>query len=323
MRARRKVILALGAGSLAAPLAVFAQKSYRIGFLASEARSEPNESARFDAFRAGLRGLGYIEGRNIVIEGRWADGAYDRLPALAAELVALKVDVIVSSGTKASVTAHNATTKVPIVVGGAGDVVGLGLTTNLARPSSNVTGRVNLGPEIGSKLLELVKEAAPRVGRAAFVINPADRPPYVQRMQGTASSLKVDLTLFEVRAPDELDDVFARIAAARCDAVVVSTDTMFGANSRRVAELALKHRLVSASALSDFADVGGLVSFGTDRLEGYRRAGVFVDRILKGAKPADLPVEQPERFDLVINMTTAKALGITIPQSLAVRARLI
>jgi putative ABC transport system substrate-binding protein len=325
MKTRREVISALGAGALAVSLAAFAQavKSYRIGFLSSEAPSDPSQAKRLELLKSGLRDLGYVEGKNIVIEIRWAEGLYERLPALASELVGLKVSVIVTSGTKASIAAKNATATIPIVMGSTGDPIGLGFTTSLARPSGNVTGSTNLGPELGTKLLELLKEAVPRITQVAYLINPADRPTYLPAIQATARSFNLTLPVFEAQAPKQFDSAFAEMVKARCDAVVVQGDTLFGVNVQTVARLALKHRLPSASAINEFAEAGGLITFGPDRLEGYRRAAAFVDKLLKGAKPGDLPIEQPSKIELVINTTTAKSLGITIPQTLQLRARLI
>ena len=325
MRARRRQTLSALAGSaLAIPLASFAQlrASYRIGFLSSEAASDPSQAHRLEALRSSLRDLGYVQGSNIGIESRWAEGNYERLPDLAAGLVALKVDVIVTAGTKATLAAAHATTSIPIVAGG-GDIAGVGLTTNLARPSGNVTGWMNFAPEVTRKLLELIKEAAPRVTHVAYLANPADPTTNTPAMQSTAASLKSRLSVFEARAPGELVSVFAEIKRARCDAVLVQGDTMFAVNARAVAELALKHRLVSASAINEYADAGGVISYGPDRLEGYRHAAGFVDKLLKGAKPGDLPIQQATAFELSINMATAKLLGLTIPQALQTRARLI
>jgi len=322
MGTRRQAIAALAA--LAVPCASRAQsKTYRVGVLGPERASDAHQKLRLELVRAGLRDLGYAEGRNLVIDARFAEGNYRRLPALADELVALKVDVIVALGSKAAEAAHRATLTVPIVVASGGDVIGLGLSSNLARPSSNVTGWFNVAPEVSTKLIQLVKEAAPHVTRVAYLVNPANPPTHLSAMQAAAASLKVGFNVFEAREPGDLDAVFARIVAARWDAVVVQGDTMFGVNVKSVTDLALRHRLASASALRNFAEAGGLLDYGPDRLEGYRRAPAFVDKLLKGAKPADLPTEQPTRFDLVINVATAKALGLAIPQSLAVQARLI
>jgi len=322
---RRQLFLTLAWSALGMPLSLLAQqvrKSYRIGFLSSEAASDPAEMARLQALRSGLHDLGYVEGRNIGIESRWAEARYDRLAELAAELVALRVDVIVTAGTKATLAAARATTSIPIVAGG-GDIFGVGLTTNLSRPSGNVTGWMNFAPEVKRKLLELIKEAAPRVTYVAYLANPADPTTNTPEMQSAAASLKVRLSMFEARTPHELVSVFAKIQSARCDAVLVQGDTMFAVNARAVAELALKHRLVSASAINEYADAGGVISYGPDRLEGYRHAAGFVDKLLKGAKPGDLPIQQATAFELSINMATAKLLGLTIPQALQTRARLI
>ena len=325
MSSRRQALVTLGTATLAASFASFAQqaRTFRIGFLSSEAASDPGQAARLDAMRDGLRERGYVEGRNIVIDARWAEGRYDRLPATSSQHVALKVAAIVASGTKALITEKGATSTVPIVMGSSGDAIALGVTANLARPSGNVTGWTFFGTEVATKLVELVKEAAPRTTRLAYLINPAETNYQLEAIQRAAASLQIDVAVFEARAPGELDRAFAQIAADHRDAVLVQSGSMFAVNTRTTAGLALKHRLPSASALYDFAEAGGLITYGPDRLEGYQRAAVFVDRILKGAKPADLPIEQASKFELVVNMGTAKSLGLSIPQPLQVRARLI
>jgi len=321
MKSRRRVVIALVTFALPLPgLAQQAAKRYRIGFLAAEAPSDPPQARRLEALRSALRELGYAEGRDIVIDERWANGQYDRLPSLASELVALKVSVMVTSGTKATVAARNATATIPIVMGGTGDPIGLGLTTDLARPSTNVTGTTNFGPELGPKLLEALKEVAPRIAHVAYLVNPADRPTTLPGMQSAARSLNLELRLFEVSAPGQFDGAFGEVAKARCDAVVVQGDTLFEVNLPAVARLALKHRLASASSISEFAEAGGLITYGPDRLQGYRRAAVFVDRLLKGAQPAELPIERPTKFERVINLRTAAALGLSIGQPLLLRA---
>jgi putative ABC transport system substrate-binding protein len=318
---RRHFMLALGTGALTVPLSSSAQQApYRIGFLSAEAASDQSQARRLEVLRAALRELGYTEGKNIVIEARWAAGKYERLPALAAELVALKASVIVTSGSKATVAAKNATAVTPIVMGTTGDPVGLGLTTNLARPSANVTGWTNFGAELGPKLLELLKQAAPRITKVAYLVNPADLPPSLPVMQSSAEALRVGLTTFEARGPDQLDRAFSEMVRTRSDAVVVQPDTLFAVNVHTIAQRGLQHRLASASSLSEFADVGGLIAYGPDRLEGFRRAAAFVDKLLKGAKPADLAIERPTKFERVINMRTAKALGLTIPHALLLSA---
>src|SRR6185369_9949350 len=214
--------------TLAASLASFAQqlKTFRIGFLSSEAASDPSQAARLEALRAALRERGYAEGRNIVIDALWAEGKYDRLPAMASELVALKVAAIVASGTKALVAAKNVTSTVPIIMGSSGDAVALGVTANLARPSGNVTGWTFFGTEVATKLVELVKEAAPRTSRLAYLINPAETNYALEAIQRAAASLRVEVVVLEARAPGELDHAFAQMTADRCDAVLVQAGSM-------------------------------------------------------------------------------------------------
>ena len=322
MKSRRHMMLALAAGALAVPLTAFAQaqKPYRIGFLASEAPADRSQAKRLEALRSSLRELGYTEGKNILIEERWADGRYDRLPVLASEIVGLKPSVIVTSGTKATIAARNATATIPIVMGSTGDPVGLGLTTSLAHPSGNVTGSTNITPELAPKLLEALKEVAPRTARVAYLVNPADPLTILPAIQSAASSLRLELRIFEAAAPKQFDAAFAEIMKAHCDAVVVQADTLFAVNAAAVARLALKHRLASASSYVEFAEAGGLISYGPDRVEGYRLAALFVDKLLKGAKPGELPIRQPTRFERVINAKTAGALDLNIGQALRLRA---
>jgi putative ABC transport system substrate-binding protein len=321
MRDRRAFLRAVFGVVLSAPSTTFAQPPSpnlrRIGFLGSESAS--NEAKRLETLRAGLRDLGYVEGKNIVIEIRLADGNYDRLPALAAELVGLKVSAIVTAATKATLAAKRATTTIPIVMSSAGDPLALGLVTNLARPGGNITGLTSFGSEVTAKRLELLKEALPRITRVAFLVNPADPPTALQAMEPVAKALKLDLPLFEARAPSEFDGTFVAMAQRRADAVVVQVDTLFAANAKAIADFALKHRLPSAGSVA-FAEAGGMIGSGASSLEGYRRAATYVDKILKGANPGDLPIEQATKFQLIINLKTARALGITIPQSLQLRA---
>src|SRR5262245_12743675 len=261
MKSRRQIMLALAAGALAFALTTFgqAEESFRIGFLASEAPADPSQAKRLEALRSSLRELGYTEGKNIVIEERWADGRYDRLPALALEIVGLKPSVIVTSGTKATIAAKNATATIPIVMRSTGDPLGLGLTTSLAHPSGNVTGSTNITPELAPKLLEALKEVAPRTTRVAYLVNPADPLTNLPAIQSAASSLRLELKVFEATAQNQFDAAFAQIVKARCDAVLVQADTLFAANVGVIARLALKHRLASASSYSEFAEAGGLI----------------------------------------------------------------
>jgi len=322
MNNRRKLVIALGAGALAAPLATFAQqkdKVWRIGFLGTATAS--GFAGRVEALRAGLRDLGYVEGKNIVIEFRWAEGKYERLPELAAELVRLKVDVIVTHGSVGTPAARAATTTIPIVMATSGDAVGSGLVASLARPGGNVTGMASFSPEGVAKRLELLKDAFPRTRQVAFLLNP-DNPGNLKlgfpAIEAAAKSLKLELQQFGVRGPGDIDSSFAAMAKRPVDAVVSADDAVLIANAGAIAKLAAKMRLPSIGS-SEFAEAGGLMAYGVNRRETFRRAAYFVDRIFKGAKPADLPVEQATRFETVVNLKTAKALGITIPQSFLLR----
>jgi putative ABC transport system substrate-binding protein len=261
-----------------------------------------------------------VEGKNIVIEYRWAEGRYDRLPVLAAELVRLNVDVLITAGTPGIVAAKEATTTIPIVMAGSGDAVATGLVASLARPGGNVTGLTDAVPELMAKWLELLKEALPRTERVAVLVNP-DNPtvrPDRTATEATARSLRVELRSFEVRRWSEVEDAFAKMAKS-VDAVLLSTDAVFNANHTAIAALAVKRRLPAAGS-KEFAEAGGLVGYGVAISDNHRRSAAFVDKILKGAKPADLPVEEPTKFEMVINLRTAKVLGLTIPPSLLLRA---
>ena len=322
MIARRRLILAMGASVLAIPLRSFGQPQRRIpriGFLVPE--TPANEATRMDALRAGLREHGYSEGKNVEIVVKSANGSYDRLPALALELVSLKVDLIVAFGTKAVSAAVLATSTIPIVDPVMGDPVALGLTDSLARPGKNVTGLVQFSPEAGGKRLEFLKEAVPRVTRVALLINPANlgSARLLELMGDTASALRVELRILEVRDGGELGKVFETIAQDRLEAIAVSTDTLLRANATEIADRAIKQKVPSTGA-SEFAAAGGLIGYGPDPLSLYRRAAYFVDKILKGAKPDGLPIERATKFDLVINLRTARMLGLKVPQPLLVRA---
>ena len=290
----------------------------RIGYLAP--RSEPNE--RDEAFRQGLRELGYVEGKNIVMEYRWAGERDDRLPDLAAELVALKVDVIVTSGGPAARAAKQATSMIPIVMAAVGDPVATGLVASLARPGGNITGQTIFSSELAGKRLELLKEVVPRVTHVAVL---AYRPSpvtkhFLSETEAAARVLRVQLHSVEVRGPNELEGAFAEMVKERAGGLVVQITPLFFDYRRKIVDLAAKSRLPAIYETREFVDAGGLVSYGPNRLVVYRRAATYVDKIVKGAKPADLPVEQPTRFELVVNLKTAKALGLTIPPSIMVRA---
>lgn len=298
-------------------------KIARIGFLGAAAAS--GYASYVEGLRMGLRDLGYVEGKNIVMEFRWAEGKYERLPELAAELVRLKVDLIVTHGTPGTRAARQATTTIPVVMATSGDAVASGLIASLARPGGNVTGSTYLQPELMGKRLELLKEIIPRIARLGVLVNP-DNPlfavnsgPAVRAMRTTANAMKIALQPFEARGTNEFDSVFSAMAKKRVDAVEIVEDGLFLANARAIADLAAKQKLPSAG-FKEFADAGGLIGYGVNNIDMFRRAAVFVDKILKGAKPGDLPVEQPTKFELVINMKTANALGIKIPNSILVRA---
>ncbi len=292
---------------------------HRLGILSGG----PATARPIEAFRQGLRELGWIEGRNIVIEQRFADGRTDRLPALAAELIALKVDVIAAGPTPPAVAAKNATGTIPIVMLGTAEPVELGLIASLARPGGNITGlswSVNL--EIIGKGLELLKQALPRARHVAILWN-SSNPAHViavREVKLSARSTGLELLLLDLRGPDEFDRAFATMAKQRVDAVLVVADTLFASHRTRIAELEARHGLPSMHGLLQDVEAGSLMSYGPDLVAVYRRGAFFVDKILKGAKPADLPVEQPTKYDLVINLKTAKALGLAIPPSLLLRA---
>ena len=323
MVTRRRVVIAFGVGALAAPLASFAQqqsaKTYRIGWLGVASAS--GEAGQVEVLRAGLRVLGYVEGKNIAFEYRWAEGKNDQLPELAAELVRLKIDVIVTHGTPGTRATKQATTTIPIVSAYSGDALATGLVANLAKPGGNVTGMTFFFPELSAKSLELLKHALPRIRRVAVVFN-SDNPvtgPALRAMEVAAESLKVRLQQFGVRGPKEFDGAFAAIAKSRVDAITVVQDSIFIVNPKAIADLVAKQRLPSAGFM-EFAEAGGLIGYGPNLHEMVRHAAYFVDRILKGAKPADLPVEQPTKFEMVVNMKTAKALGIKISDLILLRA---
>jgi putative ABC transport system substrate-binding protein len=327
---RRAFLSALAGSLLAAPLAAEAQparKVPRIGVLSpgspSGAGRNPSDLAvLFAAFREGLRELGYVEGQNIKIESRWAEGNYDRLPGLAADLVRLKVDVIVTYGTPASQAAKRATGTIPIVMAAIIDPVASGLVTSIARPGGNVTGQSMMSPDLVAKQLEILKEVVPKVSRVAVLWNPANagNAPQVRHTQDAAGALGVRFQSLGARGPSEIDSAFAAMTSEQAGAVIVLVDAMLQENRTRITDLAARHRLPAVYGLSEYAEVGGLLAYGPNRLGMFRHAVTYVDKILKGAKPRDLPIEQPQTFELVVNLKTAKTLGLTIPPSLLQRA---
>jgi putative ABC transport system substrate-binding protein len=297
----------------------------RIGYLVTGGLDSPETRVLLDAFRQGLRERGYVEGQNIVVEYRAADGQLERFPALAAELVQLKPEVIVAQGTPAARAAQQATTTIPIVTPVMGDPVGDGLVASLARPGGNITGLTFLGPELVAKRLELLTEALPSVSRVAALWHRgayAERTTsaMVQETEAAARTLGVQLQLVEVRGPDEFERAFSTMTSARADALLVFPSAMLFNERRRLVDLAARHRLPAMYQLREFVELGGFMAYGASITDLIRRSATHVDKILKGAKPADLPVEQPTQFELVINLKTAKALGLTMPPTLLFQA---
>ena len=319
---RAALAVALALGVLADPLAAEAQQAgmmWRIGYL----QTPPASTTPIrDAFRQGLRDLGYVEGRNLVIEFRDAGAKPERLAALASELVRLKVDVIVATGTQAISAAKQATSVIPIVMTVSGDAVGTGLVASLARPSGNVTGLTLITPESAGKRLELLKEAFPRTSRVAVLWNPTDPPRLLEykQTQDAAKLLGLMLQSVEVRSSEELEGAFSAITRGAADALVTFSDPLTAVFRKRIVEFAATSRLPAMYGRREEVEDGGLMSYAPNFADLFRRAATYVDKILKGAKPADLPVEQPTKFELVINLKTAKVLGLTIPPSLLVRA---
>ncbi len=319
---RRRFLLTSLAGSLVAPLGAGAQYSAggkvpRVGIL----NSDTAQDARVDEFRDGLRKLGYVEGQNLLITYRWADGRLDRLPALVDDLLASHVDVIVAIG--ASVwAAKRKTGAVPIVMAFSGDPVGTGMVSNLARPGGNITGLSFMSSELAAKRLELLKQTFPRIARVAVLYVPAEvsTVPELRETEAAARTINVTLQPLEVRHPDDLEPLFAKATRERADALLVFAHAFAFVHRDRIVELVGRQRLPAMFGWREFVDVGGLMSYGPNVHAMLRRAAGYVDRILKGAKPGDLPIEQPTKFELVINLKTAKALGLTIPPSLLARA---
>jgi putative tryptophan/tyrosine transport system substrate-binding protein len=324
MTDRRAFLAMIAGGLLVTPLAARAQqaaKVWRIGLL-SYAASDSGGAARWKAFREQLRELGYVEGQNIFFESRWGDAQVGRLRGLAAELIDAKVDILVTASSEAALAAKQATRSIPIVTATGGDPVKLGVVASLARPGGNVTGVFSLSNELAAKRLEFLKQLIPRVARIAFLRESDNRASALnlRDAENAARPLGLVVQSVGVRGPKELDAAFVAMKRARADAVIVLEATAFFPDRQRIADLALMHRLPMAAQAREYAEAGALISYGTDYLDLFRRAAMYVDRILKGAKPADLPVEQPTKFELIINLKTAKALGLTIPQSLLQRA---
>jgi len=329
MNKRRELVLALGAAALVSPLGSFAQpqgKVWRVGLLSSESAVRFGNGNRVAAFRAGMRDLGYEEGRNLVIEFRWADGNYDQLPELAAELVRLKVDVLVTHAILPLRAAMNATTTIPIVTATSGDLVGQGIVTNLARPGGNMTGEIFFVVELAAKRVQLLRDALPRLTQVGVLLDAfagtgagSGAALFVQAMETTARAVNLTLHFFPVLGPREFEAAFAAMFQQRVGAVAIPDSPMFISNPTVLSELAAKRKLPSIGPV-DFALAGGLMSYGVDFPAMWYRAATFVDKIFKGTNPGDIPIEQANRFEMIVNMKTASALGLKIPQSILVQA---
>jgi putative ABC transport system substrate-binding protein len=295
------------------------KKVPRIGFLTTSPSVFPG---RIEAFRQGLRELGYVEGKNIVIEWRYTEGKLDRAPALAAELVRLKVDIIVSSGPTLTNILKETTTTIPIVMGFHTDPVGTGLVASLARPGGNITGLSVLSPELGGKRLEILKEVVPKLSRVA-VLGSSTLPANAETLRETelaAAAFGVKLQFIDVLSPKDIEAAFRRAVKERADAVLAQGSGILNAHRTQVADLAVKNRLPAMYYAAEFVEAGGLMFYGVDFPDLHRRAATYVDKIFKGAKPADLPVEQPKKFEFIINLKAAKQIGLTIPPNVLVRA---
>jgi ABC-type uncharacterized transport system substrate-binding protein len=321
---RRTFLAGTGAALLATRHVAEGQqagKVYRIGLL-SYAASGPASVARWAALRARLRELGYVEGQNVSFEFRWGDGQVGRLRGLAVELVDAKVDILVTAGSEAALAAKQVTSSIPIVMATGGDPVEMGLAASLGRPGGNVTGVISLIAQLTVKRLELLKQLIPRAARVAILRDPHNRSSALslRAAESAAKSLGIVVQGVSVQDPGELDAAFVAMKRARTDAIILGENTLFIAQRRRIADLAIMHRLPMMCTAKEYAQAGGLLSYGTDYPDLFRRAAMYVDKILKGAKAADLPVEQPTTFELVINLKTAKAMGLTIPPSVLGRA---
>jgi putative ABC transport system substrate-binding protein len=322
---RREFLGTIASGLLVAPLVAEGQQAvrmYRIGRLSP---SLPETDAPLlDAFRKGLHELAWIEGQTYTMEDRFAEGKPEQLPKLAADLVRQRVDVILAGSNPGAVAAKNATatSPIPVVMVTTGDPVGSGLVTNLARPPGNLTGVTGIGEELSAKRVQVLKEAVPRISRVAVLTNPASSytGPFLKEQEGIARQLRVQLRILEANGPDGLKTAFAAMASERVGALMVLTDIMFITHRRAIVELAARHRLPALYGEREYVNDGGLMCYGANLEDMYRRAAFYVHRILRGAQPADLPIEQPTKFDLVINLKTARALGLTIPPSLLLRA---
>ncbi|RPI41259.1 MAG: ABC transporter substrate-binding protein [Betaproteobacteria bacterium] len=330
MSRRRSVLVALGLGALALPLGTLAQppgKVWRVGFLAHRRVNFVDSDYQYGPFRQGMRELGYVEGKNLAIEWRSAEGSSERLPALAAELVKLNVDVIVAGGTPATravqLATKNATPLIPIVMSGVADPVGSGFIDNLARPGGNITGVTNINVELGPKQVETLLAMLPKVERVAVLINPTNvsHAAYLRGCQEAGHKLGISAVVpANASTPQEIETAFSMMVREKVEALIVARDGFLNQQVRQVSALAARQRLPTIGGLREYADAGGLISYGPSIADQFRWAAAYVDKILKGAKPGDLPVERPRRFELFISQKAARALGLAIPQSLLMSA---
>ncbi len=323
MNNRRKLLFVLGASAFAAPFASFAQQQAKIGRIGYLSPFPSGNDLRFEVFKQQLRDLGHVEGKTITIDYLSAEGKYDRLPPLAADLVRRNVDVIMADGGTPSITAaKNATRTIPVVFTGVSDPVGQGIVASLARPGGNVTGLSVQHPETAVKSLALLKEIMPSARRIAILSNPTNSslPLVIQDMQAAARTLRLEIIVVNAGTPAEFEGAFAEIIRTRAAGLVILADALFNSEAGRLTTLAAKHRLPTMGGQNTVPESGGLMSYGANRLDLVRRAAFLVDKILKGAKPADLPVEQPTIFELILNKRTARDLGIKIPNSILVQA---
>ena len=322
---RRRVVMALAAASLAAARVGFAQppaKVWRVGFLSPRRRPVSLDTDYYGAFPRRMRELGYVEGRNLVIEWRFAEGEYGRLPAFAAELVKLNVDVILALGPPGAAAAKQATDTIPIVFVVSSDPVQAGLVRSMAKPGGNITGLSNLAGDLSSKHVEMLLAVAPKLSRVAVLLNPANpaHRAIQQNVEAAARQAGIELVVVNAKTAAEIESAFSALVRGNAGALVVALDPLFIQHGPEIAAQAARHRLPSIFANREYAEAGGLLSYGQNQVEIYRRAAGYVDRIFRGARPGDLPVEQPTKLELVVNLKTAKALGLPVPQQLQTRA---
>jgi putative ABC transport system substrate-binding protein len=319
---RRAFLVAVAVLGAAHASSAQQRKTWRVGFLYFASKQSAQETGRYAVFLQGMRELGYTEGKNLVLEARFADGKAERLPELAAELVRAKVDLIVSSGTPANLAARRATAAIPIVMTLSVDPVADGVAASLARPGGNVTGLTTLSDQLSQKHLEILSAVLPKVSRVGALVNPANVGNLIQwqYLQAAAKNAAIELLRADARTPAEIERGLASLARERPQALIVAGDALFVQQRRQIAELVMTHRLPTIALSSEHAEAGSLMSYGPDLKDNFRRAAIYVDRIFRGAKPGELPIEQPAKFDMVINLKTARGLGLTIPKELQFRA---